>query len=124
MLRFHDSLAPNLRIAGVHLKAARELLRHANSLNTLEVYASHLFHEAGSERPSEADVFGRGKERISTPSSALETDGRRRTIRSLLKLVGEFDVRVQLLIISEGPVFRSACRDSTFINDVDHGFMA
>jgi site-specific recombinase XerD len=36
--RFRHSLATNLRAAGVDLKTAQELLRHANSRITLEVY--------------------------------------------------------------------------------------
>jgi site-specific recombinase XerD len=35
---FRHSLATNLRAASVNLKTARELLRHANSRITLDVY--------------------------------------------------------------------------------------
>lgn len=43
---FRHSLATNLRAAGADLKTAQELLRHANSRITLDIYTSHFSDEA------------------------------------------------------------------------------
>ena len=85
MLRFHDSLAPNLRIAGVHLKAARELLRHANSLKSLRYTRaiSSTNREANCRaRQMFLDVEKRGSQH---PRRHSRRDRRLRTIRSFLK---------------------------------------
>src|ERR1700678_2020516 len=69
---FRHSLATNLRAAGVGLKTAQELLRHANSRITLEVYTRAI-----SSTKREANdrvmqmVFEAGNKTLSAPSRAL-----------------------------------------------------
>jgi integrase len=68
---FRHSLATNLRAAGVDLKTAQELLRHANSRITLEVY-THAISATKREANNRVMqmVLEAGKEQLSAPSSA------------------------------------------------------
>ena len=68
---FRHSLATNLRASGADLKTAQELLRHANSRITLDIYT-----RASSETKRDANnkvmemVLEAGKTKISAPSPA------------------------------------------------------
>jgi hypothetical protein len=66
------SLATNLRAAGVDLKTTQELLRHANSRVTLDVYtrAISATKREANNRVMEM-VFEAGRKKLSAPSSAL-----------------------------------------------------
>ena len=68
---FRHSLATNLRAAGVDLKTAQELLRHANSRITLEVYtrAISATKREANDRVMQM-VFEAGKKTLSAPSQA------------------------------------------------------
>ena len=68
---FRHSLATNLRAAGVDLKTAQELLRHANSRITLEVY-THAISATKREANNRVMqmVLEAGKKQLSAPSSA------------------------------------------------------
>jgi integrase len=68
---FRHSLATNLRAAGVDLKTAQELLRHANSRITLDVYtrAISATKREANNRVMEM-VFEAGNKKLSAPSSA------------------------------------------------------
>jgi len=68
---FRHSLATNLRAAGVDFKTVQELLRHANSRITLDVYT----HAVSATKREANDrvmqmVFDAGKARLSAPSPA------------------------------------------------------
>jgi integrase len=68
---FRHSLATNLRAAGVDLKTAQELLRHANSRITLEVYTRAI---SSTKREANDRVMQMmleaGRKTISAPSPA------------------------------------------------------
>jgi integrase len=68
---FRHSLATNLRSAGVDLKTAQELLRHANSRITLDVYtrAISATKREANNRVMEM-VFKAGSKVLSAPSPA------------------------------------------------------
>lgn len=68
---FRHSLATNLRSAGVDLKTAQELLRHANSRITLDVYtrAISATKREANNRVMEM-VFEAGRKVLSAPSPA------------------------------------------------------
>jgi integrase len=68
---FRHSLATNLRAAGVDLKTAQELLRHANSRITLEIYtrAISATKREANDRVMQM-VFEAGKKSLSAPSPA------------------------------------------------------
>ena len=66
---FRHSLATNLRAAGVDLKTAQELLRHANSRITLEVYTRAISSMKREANDRVIQVFlDAGKKRTSAPS--------------------------------------------------------
>jgi integrase len=68
---FRHSLATNLRAAGVDLKTAQELLRHANSRITLEVYTRAISSTKREANDRVMQMFlDAGKKTISAPSSA------------------------------------------------------
>ncbi len=71
---FRHSLATNLRAAGVDLKTAQELLRHANSRITLEVYTMAI---SSTKREANDRVMQMmleaGRKTISAPSHTLST---------------------------------------------------
>lgn len=71
---FRHSLATNLHAAGVDLKTAQELLRHANSRITLDVYtrAISATKREANDRVMQM-VFDAGKKMISAPSARQET---------------------------------------------------
>jgi integrase len=76
---FRHSLATNLRAAGVDLKTAQELLRHANSRITLDVYtrAISATKREANNRAMEM-VMEAGRKKLSAPSSAPSQKGESR----------------------------------------------
>ena len=68
---FRHSLATNLRAAGADLKTAQELLRHANSRITLDIYTRAI---SATKREANNRVvemlIGAGQTLISAPSPA------------------------------------------------------
>jgi integrase len=77
---FRHSLATNLRAAGVDLKTAQELLRHANSRITLDVYtrAISATKREANNRVMEM-VFEAGRQKLSAPSPAPSKGARGET---------------------------------------------
>jgi len=68
---FRHSLATNLRAAGVDLKTAQELLRHANSRITLDVYTRAISATKREANNRVMDmVFEAGRKALPAPSSA------------------------------------------------------
>ncbi len=68
---FRHSLATNLRAAGVDLKTAQELLRHANSRITLEVYTRAISSTKREANDRVMEMFlDAGKKTSSAPSPA------------------------------------------------------
>jgi integrase len=78
---FRHSLATNLRAAGVDLKTGQELLRHANSRITLEVYTRAISSTNREANDRVMQMFlAAGKKTISAPSPRPS-----RTSRKLLE---------------------------------------
>ena len=69
---FRHSLATNLRAAGVDLNTAQELLRHANSRITLDVYtrAISATKREANDRVMKMVLEAGNKKILSAPSSA------------------------------------------------------
>lgn len=91
---FRHSLATNLRAAGVDLKTAQELLRHANSRITLEVYTRAI---SSTKREANDRVMQMmleaGRKTISAPSPAPS-----RTLTAALEIgviTGELNIEME-----------------------------
>jgi integrase len=93
---FRHSLATNLRAAGVDLKTAQELLRHANSRITLEIYTRAISSTKREANDKVMQMFlEAGQKQISAPSPAPSGSASGAALRSS-KMTLEAEAAVHL----------------------------